>query len=59
LETIPLAHKPALTVRTALLTQKQIVLSLLVLLATVLVIGPLMILLRSSVLPAGELPFDT
>lgn len=59
METIPIAQKPVLTVRTTLLTQKQVVLSLLVLLATVLVIAPLTILLRSSLLPPGEFPFDT
>ena len=58
METIPIAQKPVL-VRTGLLTQRQVVLSVLVLLVTILVIAPLIILLRSSLLPAGELPFDT
>ena len=59
MEPIPVAHKPVLTVRTGLLTQQQILLPLLVFLVAVLVVAPLVILLRSSVLPAGELPFDT
>jgi len=39
-------------------TQQQVVLPLLVFSAVVLVVAPLIILLRSSFLPAGELPFD-
>lgn len=44
--------------RTRLPTQQQVVLPLLVFSAVVLVVAPLIILLRSSFLPAGELPFD-
>jgi iron(III) transport system permease protein len=59
LESISIVHKPARVARTRLPTQQQIVLPLLVFSAVVLVVAPLIILLRSSFLPAGELPFDT
>jgi iron(III) transport system permease protein len=59
LESISIAHKPTRVARAGLPTQQQIVLPLLVFLAVVLVVAPLIILLRSSFLPAGELPFDT
>jgi iron(III) transport system permease protein len=59
MEQISFADKPVSTVREGLLTQQQIVLPLLTLLAIVLVAAPLIVLLRSSLLPAGALPFDT
>ena len=59
MESISIAHKPTRVARAGLPTQQQIVLPLLVFLAVVLVVAPLIILLRSSFLPAGELPFDT
>jgi len=58
LESISIVHKPARVARTRLPTQQQVVLPLLVFSAVVLVVAPLIILLRSSFLPAGELPFD-
>ena len=59
MEPISLADKSVPVGRQRLLTQQQIVLPLLTLVAIVLVAAPLMILLRSSLLPAGALPFDT
>lgn len=59
MESISIVHKPARVARTRLPTQQQVVLPLLVFSAVVLVVAPLIILLRSSFLPAGELPFDT
>src|SRR5512134_3788388 len=41
------------------LTQQQIALPLIILIATILVVAPLLVLLRTSLLPAGSLPFDT
>ena len=58
MESISIVHKPVRVARTRLPTQQQIVLPLLVFSAVVLVVAPLIILLRSSFLPAGELPFD-
>ena len=58
MESISIVHKPARVARTRLPTQQQVVLPLLVFSAVVLVVAPLIILLRSSFLPAGELPFD-
>ena len=58
MESISIVHKPARVARARLPTQQQIVLPLLVFSAVVLVVAPLIILLRSSFLPAGELPFD-
>ena len=59
MERVSVSHKPAFTTLEGLLTQQQIFLPLLILLAMVLVAAPLMILLRSSLLPPGALPFDT